>query len=71
MLLKLSKMLLMNLTEGERLIGVISLIDASFIRFSMYQLERGSFITAETGEQCMKSVQSTTNKKITRLSLTP
>ena len=36
MLLKLSKMLLMNLTEGEKLIGVISLIDTSFFRFSMY-----------------------------------
>ena len=60
----------MNLTEGEKLIGVISLIDTSFFRFSMYQLERGSFITAETGEQSMKSVQSTANKKITRLSLT-
>ena len=36
MLLKLSKMLLTNLTEGEKFIGVVSLIDTSFCRFSMY-----------------------------------
>ena len=63
MLLKLSKMVLTNLTEGEKFIGVVSLIDTSFCRFSMYQLEQGSFVTVETGEQCMKSVQSTAKQK--------
>ena len=66
-------MLLMNLTEEENLTGVVLLIDTGFARYvfaAMYWFEQVSFTTVETAEQCMKSVQSTANKKITRISLT-
>ena len=64
MLLRLSKLLSINLTEKHSLIGVILLIDTGFAR---YVFVSSIIETAETAEQCMKSVQSTANKKITSI----
>ena len=64
MLLRLSKLLSINLTEKHSLIGVILLIDTGFAR---YFFVSSIIETAETAEQCMKSVQSTANKKITSI----
>ena len=61
-------MLLMNLTK-ENLTGVF-LMYTDFARYhfvAMYQFEQLSSIKGETEEQCMKSVQSKANKKLTRI----
>ena len=64
MLLRLSKLLSINLTEKHSLIGFILLIDTGFAR---YFFVSSIIETAETAEQCMKSVQSIANKKITSI----
>ena len=66
-------MLLLNLTEKQNLTGVVLLIGTRFARYlfdTMYQFEQVSSVTVEPVDQCKKSVQSTVNKKITRISLT-
>ena len=66
MLLKLSKMLLMNLTEEKNLTRVILLLpDTALLLFTWFELS----ITVKTVEQSVKSVQSAINKKITRISI--
>ena len=64
MLLRFSKLLSINLTEKHSLIGVILLIDTGFAR---YFFVSSIIETAETAEQCMKSVQSIANKKLTSI----